>query len=873
MSVAFRIYWRDVLRLLRNPIALIITIGVCLIPSLYAWFNIAANWDPYSNTKNLKVAIANEDKGAHSDSFGTVNIGSQVVTSLHKNKELGWQFVDEDDAINGVKSGEYYAAIVLPKGFSAQVIGSVEGKTAQAALKYYVNEKKNAVAPKITDTGASSIDKTINSMFVSTVSDVVASRLAAAAGNLDSSASKTRASVVSNLNSTIDDIKGLRANLQGMQHTISEAQSAVQSAEKTCTGLSAQMTSAQQALAQSQKTLSTARSSSLTFSHTLIGALNNGSTALSGITVDVNLASSSILDGFNTADKTVNTVNDRLTGVLDTNDDALDDLQSALKDSGLDPDGQAYQRIEAQIDALQGINDQQRKQLNTFNSSTNTFIDAGKSATGSMSSAVNNSANSGIATLNTASNTLSTTTLPGLLNGLDSFSAAAGTLSGSVTSLQSTVDQSASLLAELNSTLADAGSSIGTTEASLSTVQAQLTSVRTDVAALGSSAVWKQVAKVMHLDKAGIAQFMQSPVDLTTTTVYPIANYGSSVAPFYTNLALWVGGFVIIAIFKLEVDKEQFSHISTTSSYLGRGMLVSTLGVLQALFVTIGDLVIGIQCQYPWLFVFAGVLASFVYVNIIYALATVFRHIGKAVAVILLILQIPGSSGMYPIELMPEFFRRLNPWLPFSYGINAMRETIGGMYGTHYWWYLLSLSYYIPIALLLGLFVRRYLLNLNVMFDNRLAVADLFITEQSSLTNPSLNLASMMRVFGNSKEFENDLRKRGRRFFRNYPLMIRAGLISVVVLPIIFLVLLFSIEAKIVMLNLWIASIILIDFYLIMVEYARDSYARQLGMTSVALRHSQDTGAVHGAGHDSASRLSDNSGSISESAGEVTQEL
>ncbi|MFT8593471.1 MAG: YhgE/Pip domain-containing protein [Bifidobacterium sp.] len=873
MRTAFHIYRRDIFRLLRNPIALIITIGVCLIPSLYAWFNIAANWDPYSNTKNLKVAVANEDTGAHSDSFGTVDIGKQVVASLHRNKELGWQFVDEGDAINGVKSGEYYAAIVLPKNFSANVIGSVEGTSSQSVLQYYVNEKKNAVAPKITDTGASSIDKTINSMFVSTVSDVVASRLSAAAGNLDSSASKTRAAVVSNLNSTINDIQGLRANLRNMQGTIGTAQSTVQAAEKTSAGLSSQMASAQKALAQSQKTLSAARSSSLTFSHTLIGALNSGSTALSGITVDVNLASSSILDGFNTADETVNTVNDRLTGVLDANDDALDDLQSALKNSGLDPDGQAYQGIDAQISALQGINTQQRKQLSTFNTSTSSFIDAGKSATGSMSSAVSNSANSGISTLNSAGNTLSTTTLPGLLNGLDSFSGAAGTLSGTVTSLQTTVEQTVSLLKELDGTLADARSSIGTTEQSLASVQTQLASVRTDVAALGSSAVWKQVSKVMHLDKAGIAQFMQSPVNLSTTTVYPIANYGSSVAPFYTNLALWVGGFIIIAIFKLEVDREGLSHITTTASYLGRGLLVSTLGILQALFVTIGDLVIGIQCPYPWLFVMAGMLASFVYVNIIYALATVLRHIGKAVGVILLILQIPGSSGMYPIELMPEFFRRLNPWLPFTYGINAMRETIGGMYGTHYWWYLLSLSYYIPIALFLGLFVRQYLLNLNVMFDNRLAVADLFITEQSSLTNRGLSLASMMSVFAGSKEFEHDVRNRARRFFRGYPMMIRTGLILVVVLPIVFLVLLFSVEAKIMMLNLWIVSIILIDFYLIMVEYMRDSYARQLGVTVGQPFNSEkaDRPDVHSGV--SAVRDSDVSGSSSESSGEVTQEL
>ena len=103
------------MRILRNPVAVVVTLGVAIIPSLYAWFNILANWDPYSSTGNLQVAVANEDKGTASDLVGRLDAGKQVVSQLRKNDRLGWTFVSADKAVEGVQSGEYYAAIVLPR--------------------------------------------------------------------------------------------------------------------------------------------------------------------------------------------------------------------------------------------------------------------------------------------------------------------------------------------------------------------------------------------------------------------------------------------------------------------------------------------------------------------------------------------------------------------------------------------------------------------------------------------------------------------------------------------------------------------------------------------------------------------------------------
>ena len=123
MKMIWGIFKRDMCHATRNVIAVIVSMGLVVVPALYAWFNIAASWDPYGNTKALKVAVANNDKGYKSDLIPVrVNVGETIISTLHANDQLDWQFVKSDKAIDGVKSGEYYAAIVIPKGFSADMM-------------------------------------------------------------------------------------------------------------------------------------------------------------------------------------------------------------------------------------------------------------------------------------------------------------------------------------------------------------------------------------------------------------------------------------------------------------------------------------------------------------------------------------------------------------------------------------------------------------------------------------------------------------------------------------------------------------------------------------------------------------------------------
>ena len=220
MYQVFAIFLRDVKRILKNPVALVVTLGVAIIPSLYAWCNILANWDPYANTGNIQVAVANEDKGTTSTLVGHLDAGQQTVNQLKKNHQLGWRFVPEQQAIEGVESGKYYAAIVLPEDFSSRLIGTVTGKGDRPSITYYINEKLNAIAPKITDTGATTIDEQINTTFVSSVADAVAKEVKEAAGETTGSMKSAQSDVINDLTDTINQLETVQQQLRGTRSTL-----------------------------------------------------------------------------------------------------------------------------------------------------------------------------------------------------------------------------------------------------------------------------------------------------------------------------------------------------------------------------------------------------------------------------------------------------------------------------------------------------------------------------------------------------------------------------------------------------------------------------------------------------------------------------
>ena len=427
------------------------------------------------------------------------------------------------------------------------------------------------------------------------------------------------------------------------------------------------------------------------------------------------------------------------------------------------------------------------------------------------------------------------TLMPQLNQSLDSLASLSGSLSSTLDGVEPTVEQMKSILNQLNSSLKDSASALGQTGNVLKRVDDSLASVQDDLGALQSSQTYQKLTSLEGIDADSIADFMSSPVSIKSDVLYEVENYGSGMTPFYTNLALWVGGLILVSILKQEVDKDEKVHRFTTSqAYFGRWMLFVAVGLVQGLIVCAGDIVLlKVQCVHPAAFVCTGVFSSFIYVNLIYALALAFKHIGKALGVVLVILQIPGSSGTYPIEMTPAFFQKLHPLLPFTYGISAMRECIAGMYGANIWKYLGILAIFFPISLFIGLVLRPLLMNLNHLFDKRLSETELMLGETESAERKRPELTMMMKTLMEDEEWKQDFLEKSEKFERRYPKMIRWGFLGMIIIPLIFLILMFSLESKLVFLVLWIVSLIALALYLICVEYIHDRMLRQLAVTGV----------------------------------------
>lgn len=817
---AFQIFKRDILRLLKNPVALVITIGVCVIPSLYAWYNIVANWDPYGNTANIKVAVANNDQGTSNEYVGELNAGDETVSKLKENDQLGWVFTDADAAVEGVKSGEYYAAIIIPDDFSTNLTSMLTGTFTQPQLEYYCNEKKNAIAPKVTDTGAQTVEEQINETFVATVSETLVEKIQNAAGDLDAQGAETQGGILENVQRSNQALQDVRDALAGMQKTIATSKEAGAKADETLSALSGQIPSLVNALDKGDALLASARTSSRNFASSLNTTLSHGLTQMGKASSNANVAVGKLSGAISAAGGKV--------------DGALADVQMVINDvnriiidireiTGIDS-GLVLSALEEQLAELQTLKDALQDQ------STDIQNSAGAIA-GAVSS-LDSATQQGISAMEGVQQDMASTVLPQLSQGMDSFSEVSGDLTGVVASLEPTIAQARGVLSQLTTTLDQASSTMSQADSSLEKLQGTLSTAANDVAALRASESLDKLDEILGASSADLADFMSSPVTLTTKAVYPVSNYGSGVAPFYTNLALWVGGCVLIAIIKLEVDGEGIGAFTATEGYFGRWLLLVVLGFVQAFIVCCGDLVLGMQCLRPELFVLAGIFTSFVYVNIIYALASAFKHIGKALVVILVIVQIPGSSGMYPIEMMPDFFQRLHPLLPFTYGISAMRETIGGMYGMDYAINLGVLAVFLAVALFIGVKLRTLMLNLNLLFDKELERTGVMICEKDDRPRERFSLRWALRAMLDTAGYREDLILRAARFEERYPKLIIAGFMLVFGLPVVLFILTatldLEIEGKIIMLVLWIVSVILADTYMIVVEYIRESMQFQL---------------------------------------------
>lgn len=791
---------------------------MAFVPALYAWFNIAGFWDPYSHTSHIRVAVANEDEGATKDQIGTVNVGAMLETQLKENDQLGWHFVSADEARAEVERGDSYAAFVIPASFSRDLTGIVDGTYVKPNIQYYVNEKNNAVAPKITGAGATSLDRQINSAFVSTVAKVLSEKASEAGVSIANNADQKRSDVFASVSEASAKLGSASQTLDGMGAKIDAAKASVASARSTLSDLDAAASELSTSLDQADQLVSDSRTSLASFSSQMGGALDglssNAASALAGVS-----ANAGTLDGaVQGASGRVGGLLTEGTSINNSVGDVLAEL-NALGIGNLPAAGTALTDLtnqNAALSAALGDLTTLNSDLSATSTSISDALTKASAASAAVSSAVTN-ARSGVSSQ-----------LPAISSALDDFSSASSSMRGSLDTLRSQRDQVSGLLDQLDSLLDGAKTATQTSATNVAAIKTDLDSVATDISSLSSSNTLRDLADSLGVNAESIASFMASPTKIETKAVYPVAAYGSAMAPLFTNLALWIGAFSLVLLFKLDVDEEGIGPISSASKYMGRWMLLAFFGVIQALVVSTGVLVIGVQTVSRLGFVGTSMVISMVFVSIVYMLSTCFQHIGKGLCVIIMVMQIPGSAGLYPIEMLPSFFRFLHPLFPFTYGVNALREIVGGFYGHTYLSCLAVLGAEALVAFAIGLALRPFLVNLNAMITRDLSSSGLFLSEATRVPSNRYRLTQIVAALADHEGFQRSVSRRAARFERRYPMIRRVAIVLGIIVPVALAVLSVANIAEVpIVLGAWIVWVLLVISFLIGLQYLREALARQ----------------------------------------------
>ena len=825
MKNTFHILWRDIKRILKVPPAWLVVIFLCILPSLYAWFNIAGFWDPYNNTGNLRVCVANEDVGIHDELLGEMYIGDQIEHTLHDNDSFDWVFTTREDAQEQVRTGEAYALFVIPETFSQDVTSLFSGDIKQPELEYYVNEKKSPVSPKITDTGADVLDTTINDTFISVVSSTIASMVHDIAQQIHEdvdSFENNAVTKIDSINNAVIDARDVcrevRENASGFEETIDAVEKELGNAQGILKELSGDLLGAAQLASQTNESM-------MSFLISTGAVLDQGSSLISQASIKANTAIQSTSGAIISSTGSINASLEQARVITQSMDSVIDSLETLVQSL---PDGDEKDALATTIQTLRTQNETTKEVISGLSIMTDNVAGSAE-AIESASDTMNTSVQTTLDAVASVRSVFSTDALPVINQGMTSLSSSVSGLGTAASNQALLINQALLVLRELKSTLSLSVDAFNQTEQILTDFSDSLGTLRTDIHALTTADGLAELTGGETIQPEKIASFMLSPTKVVTEELYPINVYGSAMAPLFINLTLWIGVFMLMVIFKLEVDSTGLRRVSIAQRYFGRGLLLAALAMCQAIICCTGCLVIGVQIINIPLFFLTAIICSLAYLAIQYSLSATFQHVGKALCIILVFVQIPGATGLYPIEMTPEFFKCIYPLFPFTYGINAIRETICGFYGLDWLRCIAILALFFIVFTFIGVWTRPYVTNLNRLFAREIDESDIINGEAVELPEQHFKRSELIWLLSNRDEYRILIRHKAKRFMNIYPrLMKMFYIVSFTVPAIVTSVYLFlGVEKMVILVSLliWVIAVIAAS---ILIEYFKDHIARQV---------------------------------------------
>ena len=587
----------DVRRLSRSVVTVICVFGLALVPCLYAWFNIMSNWSPYTSdsTKNLKIAVASSDVGT--DFIGMkLNVGDIILEKLKANDQIDWQFPDSVQGVmDGLYAGDYYAGLIIPEDFSASILGFTDGEMDHPEIIYYDNQKMNAVASRVTDRAQGIIKDQINSIFVATIVDEL-STFTSVFNGMGLSAEDALQSLDNQLGSIKSDLKTYAAILNSMSTVTKSAATVTGMTNDLLPDVTDMLTNSRKTIVNIQDRLTTSKQ-------------------------DVVYTADAIR---NTSEELRNTV-ERLDSAVD-GDPAEAGGSYVDWDSLFGEGGITEYEGEILDDLYADVNKQLHESVIRFDDILQkTNID--KNLIASMS------------------------TLQDSLKNLDSLLA----------KVEGDIDSQSMTLQQYTDALNSCTVSIESTEDVLNYMVRMVSNLQSSVNELRTSESFTKLIDLLKDDVGGLVEYLSSPANLEVVRVYALENFGSGMAPFYTTLALYASALLSVSLMHTHVKRRNdIPMLNTTEAFFGRYFVFFAIGQFTALITVLGNLYyIGIQCYAPFQFWLAAAIASLVFTLLNYGIVFALGNIGEAIAIIVLVVQVAGSGGTYPLEMLPQIFRDL----------------------------------------------------------------------------------------------------------------------------------------------------------------------------------------------------------------------
>lgn len=757
MKNIFRIYARDIKRMCTNWAAMIMAVIIILIPSLYSLTNIKASWDPYANTDGINIAIVNKDEGTVYKEQD-LNLGEELVEKLEDNDKMNWIFVSEDEAAEGLKKEKYYATIVIPEDFSKCTTTLMDKEVVKPKLIYTVNEKINAIAPKLTDAGAKSVKSQLDENIVKTVSGVMFRLINETGVEIDGKRDSIRDIIdkiyeldeeMPELESLLDDavggvsdVKELLVKANDMLPTVSDVLDSTDDLVSNSDYIVDKMQSdvdeltprikddlllSQKLTLNASLTLDnldenvlpdmakrslivlseTAESTKVTVSE-VRGMLKSTKTFLKKI-IDYDIPHINIDDSLLEEDEGLKEIHDKLDEQRELFDDIKDSLKKINKSITILMDkldiveeklGILISRADEKIEKLdngEGLDLQTITELRSNLDDVNTLL---TDIVDSYDSEIINGINDGFDSLKYILNI----TVDILKQGRDVLPALEEILSAS----QDTIDFSSDKLSELRDKFPE--------------VRDKIHEVADKLREMDEEDQFNEILDMITNNWEDQSDFIASPIEIEDNRMFSWPNYGSSSAPFYIVLCIWVGALIASALLSFKADSlDEGVELKPYEVYLGKLLTFITLTVLGTVTACCGALLwLDVYAVHPIMFISFSVFVAVVFTIVVYTAASLLDDIGKAGIVVIMVIQMAGTSGTFPIEVTPSIFHKIYNYLPFTYAISGMRQILAGIVYPILIKDIKILSIYMIVPLILGVTLKGPLNKVTDLIINKL---------------------------------------------------------------------------------------------------------------------------------------------------------